>query len=218
MIPLRDDVPSRTFPFVTLALIAANIAAFWYEVTLGRKLARFFMVYGLVPVRFLNVGLDNFPGPEGLWVSPLTSIFLHGGLMHLVSNMWTLWIFGDNVEDRLGHARFLAFYVLSGLAAGAAQVAAGWGSPVPVVGASGAIAGVMGAYFLLFPYARVHTLVPVFVFLYRTELPAFLFLAVWFLSQLYFGSFGGQASGVAWWAHIGGFVAGMALLRALLKG
>ncbi len=214
MIPLYDDVPSRSFPFVTLSLIGANIAAFVWELSHARHLKRFLMTYGLVPARFLREHL--LTGPPDVWLTPLTSMFLHGGLMHLVSNLWVLWIFGDNVEDRLGHARFLLFYLLCGVAAAATQLAAGWGSPIPVVGASGAIAGVMGAYFLLYPRARVATLVPVFVFLYRTELPAFVFLAFWFVSQLYLGSTVGDAAGVAWWAHVGGFLAGMAFLRALL--
>ncbi|MBI5203003.1 MAG: rhomboid family intramembrane serine protease [Elusimicrobia bacterium] len=213
MIPLRDDVPSRTFPFVTIAVIGANIAAFVWELQHARHMKAFLGLYALVPARFLAA----HPDPH-VWLTPVTSMFLHGGLMHLVSNMWILWIFGDNVEDRLGHGKYLLFYLLCGVAAAAAQLAAAWGSPVPVVGASGAIAGVLGAYFLLYPRARVTTLVPVFVFLYRTEIPAFVFLAFWFVSQLYLGSTVGEAAGVAWWAHVGGFLAGMAFLRALLSG
>lgn len=199
---------------MTVAIILANVAAFGLEISQGRRLSGFLLQYGLVPHRFSH--LRAFPGPETLWLSPLSSMFLHGGLMHLISNLWMLWIFGDNVEDRLGHIRYLLFYLLCGIAAAAAQLAAAWGSPVPVIGASGAIAGVMGAYFLLYPRARIMTLVPVFILLYRAELPAYVFLAFWFVSQLYFGSSVGQASGVAWWAHVGGFLAGMGLARALL--
>ncbi|MBI4425555.1 MAG: rhomboid family intramembrane serine protease [Elusimicrobia bacterium] len=210
MIPLYDTIPSRSFPAVTVALIAVNVAAFGFEASLGRHAQAFILDYGLVPLRFVQ------PGRHGLhaapaWLTPWTSMFLHGGLMHLLSNMWMLWIFGDNVEDRMGRVRFLSFYLLAGFAAAMAQLAAGWGSPVPVIGASGAIAGVMGAYFLLFPHARVVTLVPVFVFLQRVELPAFVFLAVWFLTQVHLGASGSGHGGIAWWAHIGGFVAGLAL-------
>jgi membrane associated rhomboid family serine protease len=149
----------------------------------------------------------------GNYITLLSSMFMHGGWMHIIGNMWSLWIFGDNVEDRMGRGGFLLFYLLSGLAAGAVHIVTNPGSTVPTVGASGAIAGVMGAYLLLFPHSSVVTMVPVFFFLQVIEVPAILFLGFWFLSQLFSGTLalavaGTQAGGVAWWAHIGGFVVG----------
>lgn len=198
MLPIRDNIPSKTFPFVTLVIIAANAAVFWHELTLGRRLDGFIGAYALVPAR-------------PTWEDLVTSMFLHGGWTHVLGNLWTLWIFGDNVEDRLGRFRFLALYFLSGVAAGAVQVAAAPASAVPVIGASGAIAGVLGAYIWFFPTARVTTVVPVFIFLHYAEVPAFLYLGVWFLTQVCSGtlSLGGSFGGVAWWAHVGGFVAGV---------
>lgn len=220
MFPLRDNIPTRTVPFVNYALIAANAAAFAYELSLRGKLQKFLLWYGLVPLKYASPGLLDQLGPE-LYFGPfLTSMFLHGGWLHILSNMWTLYIFGDNVEDRLGHSRYLAFYLLSGLAAGFTQVWASWGSHVPTIGASGAIAGVMGAYFILYPFARVVCLVPVFIFLQKVELPAFVFLLLWLLSQLYAGSLaigGANIGGVAWWAHIGGFLGGVLMLGFFLR-
>ena len=198
MFPVRDNIPSKTFPFVTYALVAANAAVFYHEVTLGRRLGPFIDAHALIPAQ---------PSFQDL----VTSMFLHGGWMHVVGNLWTLWIFGDNVEDRLGHFRYLAFYLLCGLAAGGVQVLSQPGSSIPVIGASGAIAGVLGAYVFFFPKAKVTTVVPVLIFLHYAEIPAFLYLGVWFLTQLYSGtmSLGSNFGGVAWWAHIGGFVTGL---------
>jgi membrane associated rhomboid family serine protease len=202
MIPLRDTIPSSRVPLVNYALIAVNTVVFFHEMSLGPRAEEFLYTYGLVPRDFEFSDL-------------LTSMFLHGGLGHLLGNMLFLYIFGDNVEDRLGHLRFLIFYLLCGMAAGTAQALVVPSSPVPMVGASGAIAGVSGAYFLFFPRARVVTLVPVFIFLQLMEVPAVLFLLLWFVWQLASGvATLGQAAGaggVAFWAHIGGFVAGMAL-------
>lgn len=216
MFPLRDNIPSRSVPFVSYGLIAANIAVFVHEVGLGpRGLKRFVMEYGIVPA-FWAPGAGVELGAKAF--SLLSSMFLHGGIMHVVSNLWTLYIFGDNVEDRLGHFRFLLFYLLSGLGAGTIHLATNWGSPVPTIGASGAIAGVMGAYFILFPHARVRTLVPIFVFIQIVEIPAVFYLGLWFMSQIYSGvaALGSQFGGIAWWAHIGGFGAGVLLVRKLL--
>ena len=198
MFPLRDNIASKSFPFVTVALIAANALVFWHELTLGRRLGPFLDAHGLVPAH---------PSVEDL----VTSMFLHGGWTHAIGNLWTLWIFGDNVEDRLGHLRFLGFYLLCGLAAGGAQMLAAPASTIPVIGASGAIAGVLGAYVLFFPTAKVTTVVPVLIFLHYAEIPAFMYLGVWFFTQLYAGtlSLGANFGGVAWWAHIGGFAAGL---------
>lgn len=221
MIPLRDNIPSRTFPIVNLLLVALNVAAFLYELSLGRQLERYLFAFGLVPAKYALPGLFTELGP-GLYVLPFfTSMFLHGGWMHIISNMWILLIFGDNVEDRMGHLRYLFFYLLSGLAAALTQLWVSWGSPVPTIGASGAIAGVMGAYFILFPTARVLCLVPIFFFLQRIELPAFVFLGLWFWSQFHAGTMAlagaGASHGVAWWAHIGGFVGGILLLGLVLR-
>ncbi len=214
MIPLRDNIRPQVFPFVTYALIAANLAVFAYEFALGSALEPFFQRYGIVPA----VWSRPEPWLSGRLLPLLTSMFLHGGFMHALSNVWVLYIFGDNVEDRLGHSRFLLFYVLTGLAAGLFHLVTNPGSPVPTIGASGAIAGVMGGYFLLFPHARVSTLVPVFLYAEVIEVPAVVFLGLWLLTQLYSGvmSLGARFGGIAWWAHVGGFAAGLLLVGRFL--
>ncbi|HYR96452.1 MAG TPA: rhomboid family intramembrane serine protease [Candidatus Binatus sp.] len=198
MIPLRDTIPSARVPVVNYAIIAANVVVFLYEASLGRQVEAFIFTYGLVPRDF------TFP-------SLLTSMFLHGGWLHLLGNMLYLYIFGDNVEDRLGHGRYVIFYLLCGMAAGAVQAAANPDSGVPMVGASGAIAGVSGAYFVFFPTARVVTLVPIFLFLQVVEVPAVFFLLIWFVWQVLSGvaTIGARSGGVAFWAHVGGFISGM---------
>ena len=215
MIPLRDDIPSPAFPFVTYLLIAANVAAFLYELALGARLEPFVREFGLVPARF-QAARD----PLARFLPVATSMFLHGGILHLAGNMLYLHIFGDGVEGRLGHARFLVFYVVCGVAAAALQVAMFPNSTLPMVGASGAIAGVTGAYFLCFPFARIVTLVPLFVVARYVRVPAVLFLLLWFVMQLAYGSAtlgmdGTNVGGVAWWAHVGGFLAGMLVGAAL---
>ncbi|RME55491.1 MAG: rhomboid family intramembrane serine protease [Deltaproteobacteria bacterium] len=216
MIPLRDNIPSRSFPVVNVALIVVNVIVFFYEVSLGPSLDRFIFTYGLVPRKFFaepSLSLER-------WIPLFSSIFLHGGWMHLAGNMLYLWIFGDNVEDRMGPARYLVFYLLCGLAAATAQMTLNSSSVVPMVGASGAIAGVMGAYFLLYPHARVITLIPIFFFIELIEIPAFFFLGFWIVFQFFSGTASLALSmehGVAWWAHIGGFVAGMFLVRPFVK-
>jgi membrane associated rhomboid family serine protease len=206
MIPLRDTIPSARWPIINLSLIALNVLCFMYELSLA-NLDQFIRVFGLVPAR-LHSG-----SPAGT-VALFTSMFLHGSWLHLVGNMLFLYIFGDNVEDRLGHLRYLCFYLLCGAAAGVAQAYAIPNSTLPMIGASGAVAGVTGAYFLFFPRARVVTLVPIFFYFQIVEIPAVVFLFLWFVMQLLYGmatiSAAGQAvGGVAWWAHIGGFVFGM---------
>ena len=203
MIPLRDIIPSRTTPIVTVSLIVVNVLVFLYELTLGRAVNDFTLYFGLVPAAFS-------------WVAVFTSMFLHGGLFHVAGNMLYLWIFGDNVEDRMGHGRFLVFYLLCGTAAALAQTITAPDSVVPMVGASGAIAGVMGAYFVLYPKSRIVTLVPIFFFFQIIEVPAIFFLGIWFLMQFVsgVGSFvattGGESGGgIAFWAHVAGFVAGI---------
>ena len=206
MIPLRDNVPSRRFPLVTYGIIAANVMVFWHEIQLGAGLDRFVSAFGLVPAR-----LHSSHAPLARFLPVLTSMFVHGGLMHLIGNMLFLHIFGDNVEDRIGHVRFLLFYLGCGAVAALLQTAMLPHSPLPMVGASGAIAGVTGAYFVFYPRARVSMLVPIFLFWEVVQVPAVAFLLLWFAMQLAYGMMslgGGQSGGVAWWAHIGGFAAG----------
>ncbi len=210
MIPLRDDQPSYSFPFVTLAIIVVNVLVFLFEFSLpARSLNLFIMRHGVVPDRLELIDL-------------ITSMFLHGGWLHLIGNMWFLWIYGDNVEDELGHGKFVLFYLLCGVAAGLVHILVNPYSNVPTVGASGAIAGVMGAYVVKFPKARIVTLVPIFIFLTTMEIPAYAMLLYWFAIQFFsgIGSIGYSnisGGGVAWFAHVGGFVAGAALVFLLGK-
>ena len=214
MIPLRDSNRSSSFPVMTWLLIAANTLVFIYELGLsGGQLERFVGAYALVPAR-----IKAAPLTYGFTI--FSSIFMHAGWFHLISNMWVLFIFGDNVEDRMGSLAYLIFYLLSGAAAGVLQTYLTPGSSVPVLGASGAIAGVLGAYIFLFPRARVVTLVPIFFFMSVIEIPALFFLGFWFISQLFAGlaSIGAEAAqGVAWWAHIGGFLVGLVVSPIFLK-
>jgi len=221
MIPLRDNIPSRTTPILTIGLIVANVLVFLYEVSMpADRLAAFVHRYGVMPARLRQMGGSPARAPRAV-VPVFTSMFLHGGWMHLLGNMWYLWIFGDNIEDRLGKARFLLLYFGAGVCAVVAQTVSAPGSTVPMIGASGAIAGVLGAYMVSYPYARVTTLVPLFMFITFVELPALLVLGFWFVIQLLNGTaslgaeFSGAAGGVAWWAHIGGFVAGIVLVLLL---
>jgi membrane associated rhomboid family serine protease len=203
MIPLRDVIPSRTTPYVTIGIIVLNALMFLWELSVGSQIDQFLFTFGLIPADFM-------------WSRVLTSMFVHGGWLHVGGNMLYLWIFGDNVEDRVGHGRFIVFYLLCGIAAALAQTAMAPDSPVPMVGASGAIAGVMGAYFVLYPRSRIVTLVPLFVFVQIMEVPAILFLGIWFIKQFIsgVGSIATVAArnsgGVAFWAHVAGFVAGVA--------
>ena len=214
MIPLHDRNPSGSFPAVTIAVILACTAAFLYELSLGPGLNRFLTEFALVPGQVAYALQTGDLGWRGIAPPFFTSMFLHGGWLHLVGNMWFLWIFGDNVEDALGSFRFVFFYLLCGLAAGFTHFILDPSSPIPTIGASGAIAGVLGGYMVLFPGARVVTLVPLGIFLRVMELPAALMIGLWFLVQLVSGLMtqGLQNGGVAWWAHVGGFVAGLALV------
>lgn len=234
LIPIHDENPTRTFSYVTLALIVLNVLVFFQEPGLARPrdqatacaLAGHFYRWGLVPHeiaegRPVQVRSGGCPGVVGdpaknVYLALLTSMFLHGGILHLAGNMLFLWIFGNNVEDRLGRVKFIVFYLLTGVIASLAHVAANPDSIFPTVGASGAIAGVLGAYLVMFPRARVTSVVPIpvfFLFMLRVQLPAVVVLGLWFLSQFFIGSaqqLGG--AGVAWMAHVGGFLAGMALI------
>ncbi|MFC2077295.1 rhomboid family intramembrane serine protease [Candidatus Bipolaricaulota bacterium] len=256
MIPIRDSLPSRRFPVVTVSLIVLNLLVFLYQgylqtrpVELNDGIAwqnegltpppafnpvsyrahlvsggdpgiypvsasdYFVSKYALIAAELLR-GTDLPPTiPIPLWLTVLTSMFLHGGLMHLLGNMLYLWIFGDNVEDAMGPIRFLVFYLLCGAAAAFAQIAVDPGSTIPLIGASGAIAGVLAAYFMLFPYAKVVTLIPIFFFLRLMSIPAVFLLGFWFLLQVISGAGSlGSGGGVAWFAHIGGFIAGAILV------
>ena len=213
MIPIRDEKPSGTFPFVTILLIAANVAVFGYEWTLSpRALNATIWRFGIVPARAADHLFSFPPRVQEFGLPFLSSMFLHGGFLHLIGNVWYLWIFGDNIEDRIGHFKYLLFYALCGIIAGAVHVAFNPSSGVPCIGASGAIAGVLGAYFFCYPGARVLTLVPIFFFIMFIRVPAFFLLGLWFLIQVLSGTSPGvDAVGVAWWAHIGGFVAGIVL-------
>jgi membrane associated rhomboid family serine protease len=212
MLPLRDVIPSRTTPYVTVTIIVLNALAWLFELSMPRRdLTVFLQIYGVVPAAFI---------PSTL----ISSMFLHGGWSHVIGNMWYLWIFGDNVEDRLGHVRFIAFYLLCGLIATFGQIMLDSDSTVPMIGASGAIAGVMGGYFVLYPQSRVLTLIPLIIFWEIIELPAILLLGFWFLIQLFSAgaiavtaSTGAGGGGVAFMAHVAGFVAGMGAVLVMRK-
>jgi hypothetical protein len=248
MIPFQDNIPSRRFPVLTVSLIVFNGLMYLYEAGLSpRAREQLVFRFGLIPLEFQLIGKGPTviltPAGEvvrwgqvrviepavaeheleGTWSGALvplvTSMFLHGNLLHLIGNMWFLWLFGDNVEDRLGRVRFLLLYVLSGLAAGWSQVLVNWDAVTPIIGASGAVAGVLGAYMITYPYARVRTLVPFFYFFWPVvELPAFVFLGFWLLMQFFQGTLAlamPGAANVAWWAHIGGCVAGIIFMKLL---
>jgi rhomboid family protein len=222
MIPIRDDQARRRFTAVNMALIAADVAVFMHEVALGPDAGAFVVRYAMIPARVAGA-FGGASGATRIAADPrtmaalgtlVTSMFLHGGLLHIAGNMLYLFIFGAAVEEAMGHGRFLCFYLASGIAAACATVAFAPHSHVPVIGASGAIAGVLGAYFIFYPQARILTLLPLFI-IYFLEVPAVVYLLIWFAIQLYFGletvGPGAVAGGVAWWAHVGGFLFGMAL-------
>jgi membrane associated rhomboid family serine protease len=216
MLPLKDTVPARSFALVNWLLIAANVVLFFVELSLGPGAEALTAALGVVPARLLA-----HPTPDQL-ATLVTSMFLHGGWLHLLSNMLALYIFGDNVEDRMGHGGYLIFYLLCGLAAGLTHILFNPTSAVPTIGASGAISGVLGAYFVLFPNARVITLILIFFFPWFVEIPALVYLGFWFLSQLLNGTLeivaGVQSyGGVAWWAHAGGFITGVVLVKLFAR-
>jgi membrane associated rhomboid family serine protease len=216
MIPIHDTLRSSTYPVVTHLLIGVNLAVFLFQMTLGPELERFIYFYGLVPARYSVPRIAGYFSLGQQLFALLSFMFLHGGFWHLLGNMWSLYIFGDNVEDHLGPLRYLGFYLLCGLVSGLTHMLLNVDSNVPTIGASGAIAGVMGAYFLLHPRARILTLIPIFFIPYFIEIPAFFFLGVWLLLQFLnaTASHSGM-TGIAWWAHIGGFLCGMVLVKVL---
>src|SRR5688500_14332225 len=209
MFPLYDTVRSRTFPLINLTLVLANVLAFLYELQLNPAMLKdFIFTWGLIPAEFIS-------DPNASWPNIFSSMFLHGGWFHIINNMWVLLIFGDNVEAGMGKIRYLIFYLLSGVAAGLLQTYILPGSLVPMIGASGAVAGVLGAYLILFPRSRIASLVPILFIFTIVEIPAVFFLVFWFVSQLYSGLFsiqGAGESGIAWWAHVGGFVFGFIMV------
>lgn len=216
MIPLRDSVPSRSFPVINLLIISINAFVFFQELNFGPGLEILFRQYGLIPAQFFQ-NMDQLPASAPAMVVPVfSSMFLHGGWLHFIGNMWFLWIFGDNVEDSMGHLRYIFFYLLCGIGAAVAHLYFNQQSLAPTIGASGAIAGVMGAYLMLHPRGRVLTLIPIFIFFKILEVPAFVFLLFWMLLQTFQGVISLDAAaatgGVAWWAHIGGFIAGAILV------
>lgn len=217
MLPLRDTNQSKKAPVITWIIILLNALVFLYEIRLSSAdLSNLINEYGLIPSR-LDILIPT------TWLPLITHMFLHGGWLHFLSNMWILFVFGDNIEDRLGKTRYLLFYLIGGASAGIVQSIFGH-SDIPAVGASGAIAAILGAYFLFFPTARIITLIPIFIFPWFVRIPAIIFLGLWFMTQLWSGlismatSDGVQMGGVAWWAHIGGFVVGffMALPSLML--
>jgi hypothetical protein len=214
MIPIRDAVRSSQFPIINSLIIAANVLVFFWQLMQGPRLEEALFFYGIVPVRYSSPEVAAHFTSFQQFFPFITSMFLHGGFLHILGNMWFLYIFGDNIEDRIGHIRYLVFYLLCGVAAGLIHLFTNWDSEIPTIGASGAIAGVMGAYLLLFPRAKIMTLIPIFFFFQFFEIPAFIFLGYWLLIQLLSaGLTGGGAGGIAWWAHIGGFVAGMIAVK-----
>ncbi|MBI5192655.1 MAG: rhomboid family intramembrane serine protease [Nitrospirae bacterium] len=216
MIPLKDDNPTNTYPYVTISIIIINILVFFFEISLGSSISLFLNRYGAKPLFVLNMTSPiGYPSPL---ITIFSSMFLHGGLLHVGGNMLYLWIFGNNIEDSMGHLRFVIFYLLSGIIAVYAFSVVNPQSLIPMVGASGAVSGVLGAYLILFPRAKVLTLVPLGFYMQMIKVPAIFVLGMWIVVQIINGSVSrGGGGGVAWFAHIGGFVAGMALISLFKK-
>lgn len=207
MIPLRDEIRARRRPFATYFLLGLNIAVFLYELSLGGNLNQLFSVFGAVPYKLFH------PTSPVVYLTLISSMFLHGGIAHILGNMLFLWVFADNIEDRIGHVKFIFFYLICGIAGALLHAVTAVSSRVPMVGASGAISGVLGAYILFFPRARILALVPMGFFMRTAYLPAFFFLGFWILYQVLLGLFSlGAGTGVAYFAHIGGFAAGLLLV------
>ena len=219
MIPLRDNIRPNIIPFITVALIAVNIAVFINELQLSpAELRHWVGQLGMVPAQISQMLRSGMPD-AGVIASLFSSLFLHGGWLHLIGNVWFLWLFGHSVEYCLGHTRFLLFYFTCGIIANLTQFAFDPASTVPVIGASGAVSGILGAYAVCFPRAKIQTLVPLFFIFTIVEIPAMLFLGVWFFYQLQGGaiSAGMAGAGIAWWAHVGGFLAGVLMNQFLIK-
>lgn len=221
MFPLRDTIPSRSFPIITILLICVNLLIFFYEFTLGSQVESLIRLLGVIPAHFSNFLSLNPTRWLRLILTLFSSVFLHGSWFHVISNMWYLWIFGDNIEDRTGHLRFLVFYLLCGLLAGITHIVMNPLSEIPTIGASGAVAGVMGAYIVLFPRSKITTLIFLVIFIQIVRIPAIIFLGFWFILQILSGTLSlgiiEKSSGVAWWAHIGGFFTGMIIVFLFKK-
>ena len=222
LFPLYDENPTKSIPWVTLLLILVNVLVFAYELSLqsAGKLQQLFQTAALIPYEITNVVKLTSEVPNIGILTMFTSMFLHGGWLHIIGNMWYLWIFGNNVEDTLGHAKYLLFYLLCGIVGGIGHILSQPYSQVPTIGASGAIAGVLAGYLIMFPTARIVTIVPIFIFIQIIKVPAILLIGLWFLIQIAsgMGSLSTQASGgTAWFAHIGGFIAGVVLVLVLSR-
>jgi membrane associated rhomboid family serine protease len=217
LIPLKDMTPRRSVPVVTLLLIAVNVIVFIHQISLPPRAAdAFIQIYGLVPAKIQYALAGRHYTLQEALLPLFTCMFLHAGYLHIIGNMWFLWIFGANVEDAFGPIPYLFFYLGCGVISSVTQAAFSWGSHVPSLGASGAISGVLGAYIILFPGSRILSLVPLFIIWFMARSPAVVFIGLWFLVQFLsgIGSLGvASAGGVAWWAHIGGFVAGLLFAR-----
>src|SRR5512142_1736286 len=221
MFPIKDTIPRRIYPFSTVAIIVLNLVAFSLELSLTEdERNAFIYLFGLVPARYSHPSWAELAGfPLDTYWPFVTNLFLHGGWLHLIGNMWFLYLFGDNVEDRLGHSRFILFYLLSGVTANLVHFLVNSDSTMPVIGASGAIAGVMAAYLRLFPKARIVTLIPILFIPFFFEVRAVLFMGFWFVMQLFSGALSlavtDTGGGIAWWAHIGGFALGFLLIKPM---
>ena len=219
MFPIRDNIKSTGFPVITVLLIIANFYVFFQELRLSDSgLTKLIHSFGLVPADFF-AHFARFPANPDTYLPLLTNLFLHGGWMHIISNMWYVWIFADNMENRMGHINFFIFYLLCGIAANLTHIWIDPSSTTPTIGASGAVSGILGAYLITFPYAKILTLVPIFFFIQFIEIPAMIFLGLWFILQLQSGALSliTAGSNVAWWAHIGGFIAGILLVKAFVQ-
>jgi hypothetical protein len=215
MIPIRDVIPSKNYPIVNNCIIGINVVLYLVELSYGAHLDRFIYTYGLVPARYSIPHISSYFTTAQNIFSILSFMFLHGGFFHLLGNMWSLYIFGDNVEDRLGPFRYIAFYLLCGITSGLSHLIVNVHSNVPTIGASGAIAGVMGAYLILHPNSKILTLIPILFIPWFIEVPAFIFLGLWFVLQ-FINAAGSGGGGIAWWAHIGGFIFGVIFLKIFL--
>jgi len=217
MIPIRDTIPSKNYSVVNNSIIGINVVVYLLQISMVPDLNRFVYIYGLVPARYSIPQISSYFTTSQQLFSLLSFMFLHGGFWHLLGNMWFLYIFGDNIEDRLGPVRYLVFYLLCGITSGLSHIIINLHSNIPTIGASGAIAGVMGAYLILYPHAKILTLIPIIFIPWFVEIPAFFFLGLWFFIQFISaaGSHGG-IGGIAWWAHIGGFIFGIIYLKILL--
>ncbi len=213
MIPIRDTITSKTIPIITYVIIGVNAVVYLAQITMGSDLESFIYLYGFVPGKLTVPQLSAYFSFSDILFSTISYMFLHGGFWHFMGNMWFLYIFGDNVEDNLGSFRFAGFYLLSGIASALVHFLLNPMSTMPTIGASGAIAGVMGAYFILYPGAKILTLIPIIIIPWFIEIPAFIFLGFWFIMQFYNATGSSASSGIAWWAHVGGFAAGIAMVK-----